>query len=92
MGKRIRIALLLFVLATVAVGAWQARSRTTSWERALDVVVFPINGDQQSATADRAGNSLATLIGVRENLSATAVMHTHAKGTEKCDSCHCQLH
>ncbi|MGH8679529.1 MAG: hypothetical protein ACREUQ_14410 [Burkholderiales bacterium] len=52
MGKRIRIALLLFVLATVAVGAWQARSRTTSWERALDVVVFPINGDQRSATAD----------------------------------------
>lgn len=52
MAKRIRIALLLFVFATVAVGAWQTRTRTTSWERALDVVVFPINGDQHAATTD----------------------------------------
>lgn len=51
MAKKLRIALLLFVLATVAVGAWQARVRTTSWDRALDVVVFPINGDDRPATA-----------------------------------------
>ena len=52
MAKKLRIALLLFVLATVAVGAWQARQRTTSWNRALDVVVFPINGDGRQATAE----------------------------------------
>lgn len=52
MARKLRIALLLFVLATVAMGAWQARVRTTSWDRALDVVVFPINGDGRPATAD----------------------------------------
>jgi hypothetical protein len=52
MAKKLRIALLLFVLVTVAVGAWQERQRTTSWDRALDVVVFPINGDGRAATAE----------------------------------------
>ncbi len=50
MAKKIRIALLLFVLLTVAVGTWQARVRTTSWKRALDVVVFPINADGKAET------------------------------------------
>ena len=45
MAKSIRVALLLFVLATVAVGAWQKRTLIQSWERTLDVVVYPINGD-----------------------------------------------
>lgn len=52
MARAIRIALLLFVLATVAVGTWQTRSRTQSWQRTLDVVVYPVNGDRREATAD----------------------------------------
>jgi hypothetical protein len=51
MAKKIRIALLFFVLLTVAVGSWQARVRTTSWQRALNVVVFPINADGKGETA-----------------------------------------
>jgi len=51
MAKAIRVAVLLFVLATVAVGAWQTRSRTQSWQRTLDVVVYPINGDRRDTTA-----------------------------------------
>ena len=51
MAKAIRIALLLFVLATVAVGAWRQRTLVQSWERMLDVVVYPINGDGREATA-----------------------------------------
>lgn len=51
MAKKIRVAVLLFILLTVAVGAWQARLRTTSWNRALDVVVFPINADGTPETA-----------------------------------------
>ena len=50
MAKKIRIAVLLFILLTVAVGAWQARVRTTSWKRALNVVVFPVNADGTSQT------------------------------------------
>ena len=52
MAKKFRIAILLFVLLTVAVGSWQARVRTTSWKRALDVVVFPINADGTAQTAE----------------------------------------
>jgi hypothetical protein len=52
MAKKIRVAVLLFILLTVAVGTWQARARTTSWKRALDVVVFPINADGAPQTAE----------------------------------------
>ncbi len=51
MAKAIRVALLLFVLATVAVGAWQKHTLTTQWRRTLDVVVYPINGDGREATS-----------------------------------------
>ena len=56
MAKAIRIAVLLFVLATVAVGAWQTRSRTQSWQRTLDVVVYPVNGDRRETTAEYIGS------------------------------------
>ena len=51
MAKGIRIAFLVFVLATVAVGAWQTRSRTQSWQRTLDVIVYPVNGDRREITS-----------------------------------------
>ena len=51
MAKAIRVALLLFVLASVAVGAWRKRDLIQTWERTLDVVVYPINGDGRDATA-----------------------------------------
>ena len=50
MAKGLRVAVLLFVLATVAVGAWQKRTLTTQWKRTLDVVVYPINGDGREST------------------------------------------
>ncbi|HKQ25571.1 MAG TPA: hypothetical protein VJT81_14100 [Burkholderiales bacterium] len=56
MAKAIRVAVLLFVLATVAVGAWQTRSRTQSWKRTLDVVVYPVNGDRRETTDDYIGS------------------------------------
>jgi hypothetical protein len=51
MAKKLRVFLLLFVLLTVAVGSCQTRLRTTSWKRALNVVVFPINADGSPQTA-----------------------------------------
>jgi len=51
MAKKLRVGVLLFILLTVAVGTWQARVRTTSWNRALDVVVFPVNADGTPETA-----------------------------------------
>lgn len=50
-GKKFRVAILAFVLLTVAVDSWEARVRTTSWDRALDVAVFPINADGTAQTA-----------------------------------------
>lgn len=57
--KTIRVVLLLFVLLTVAAGAWQSRARTTSWDRALELVVFPINADGRPATSAYVGSLTA---------------------------------
>ena len=45
MWRVARIAVLLFILATVAQGAYLARTRTAEWEHTLRVVIYPINGD-----------------------------------------------
>jgi hypothetical protein len=51
MFKKLRIAILLLILFNVAVGAWMARSRATSWTHPLRVAVFPIVGDASPGTA-----------------------------------------
>lgn len=45
MWKAIRVGVLLFILATVAQGAWLARRDATSWKAPLVVVLYPINAD-----------------------------------------------
>jgi len=45
MWKNIRIALLLFVLAAVAIHTWLDRIATQSWKEPLWVGIFPLNGD-----------------------------------------------
>ena len=52
MWRRIRIGLLLFVLAVVAQNAWLARSRVAEWKRSLHVVIYPIPVDA-AATSGR---------------------------------------
>lgn len=47
--RHFRIGLLLLILATVALGAWQARARTTDWDAPLWVAIYPINADSSSA-------------------------------------------
>ncbi|MDH3360385.1 MAG: hypothetical protein OEL55_05885, partial [Desulfobulbaceae bacterium] len=51
MAKNIRIGLMLFVFALVAINAWQTRARTTDWGESLWVAIYPINGDKSEATA-----------------------------------------
>lgn len=51
MFKKIRIAVLLFVLFVVAMNAWRSRAQAVAWEHPLQVVVFPINGDGSDASA-----------------------------------------
>lgn len=43
--RTIRIIILLFVLFVVGVNAWLTKLRTTDWDQALWVVVYPVNGD-----------------------------------------------
>lgn len=52
MWRRIRIAVLLFILVAVAQSAWLARSRTAEWKRSLHVVIYPV-GAEQSQTSGR---------------------------------------
>jgi len=50
MWRRIRIGILLLILASVAQSAWVARTRTAEWKTSLRVVVYPISADA-SATS-----------------------------------------
>lgn len=52
MFRKLRILILLLVLATVAQTAWLARSQATDWRSSLRVAVYPLKGDDSPATAD----------------------------------------
>lgn len=76
MAKSIRVGLLLFVLATVAAGAWHKRTLIQSWERSLDVVVYPINGDgREATTAYMASLSSASFASIAEFMRNEARRH-----------------
>jgi hypothetical protein len=50
MWRRIRIGILLTILAFVALGTWADRSRTTDWDATLWVGVFPVAADGLEST------------------------------------------
>lgn len=50
MFRKIRIAVLIYVLLFVAVGHFLTISRTTDWNEPLWVNVYPVNGDQSAGT------------------------------------------
>ncbi len=45
MWKKIRIAILLYILLMVAVSAWLSKTSTTDWDKPLNIVIYLINGD-----------------------------------------------
>ena len=52
MFKKIRIAILLFILFLVGGNAYLTQQRLTDWDQALAVVIYPINGDGSPSTAN----------------------------------------
>ena len=50
MFRKLRIAILLFILATVAVGAWRSNARATDWKNTLHVTLYPIAADSSPVT------------------------------------------
>lgn len=50
MFRKLRIAILLFILATVLVGSWKSSARATAWESTLHVTIYPIATDASDAT------------------------------------------
>lgn len=48
--RQLRILFMLVVLFAVAMNAWLTKMRTTSWEKSLWMVVYPVNGDGSAAT------------------------------------------
>jgi hypothetical protein len=51
MFRKLRILLLLLVLATVALSAWRTNTRLTSWEHSVHIVLYPVAADDSPATA-----------------------------------------
>lgn len=50
MFKRLRIALLLFILATVALGDWRSEARLKEWKNSVHVALYPMAGDASETT------------------------------------------
>ena len=51
MFRKLRILILLLILATVALGTWRANSRLTAWEHTIHIAIYPIAGDDSPQTA-----------------------------------------
>lgn len=52
MLKKIRIAILLFVLFLVGADSYLTQQRLTGWKKPLAVVIYPVNGDSSAASSD----------------------------------------
>jgi hypothetical protein len=50
--KRIRVAILLWVLATVALATWHQSRAVADWTSPLQLTLYPINGDGTREVAD----------------------------------------
>lgn len=50
MFKRIRVMILIYILAFVAIGNYLSSARTTDWDETLWVDVYPINADSSART------------------------------------------
>ena len=50
--RKLRILTLLFILLLVAVSSWLSQVRTTDWDQALTVAIYPINGDGSAVSRD----------------------------------------
>ena len=50
--KKLRIFILLVILAVVALDSWLTITRSTDWQDSLWVVVYPINADASQASAE----------------------------------------
>jgi hypothetical protein len=48
--RRLRVAFLLFILTTVAIGAWRDESRAKEWRNTLHVALYPMAGDGSDTT------------------------------------------
>jgi hypothetical protein len=49
MFKRIRIAILLYILLFVALGQFLAGQRSTDWDRSLRVNIYTVNASESAA-------------------------------------------
>jgi hypothetical protein len=52
MFKKIRIAILLFILFLVGANRYLTHERVIDWDQSLSIVIYPINADDSPVTAD----------------------------------------
>lgn len=50
MFKKLRILILLVILATVGLSSWRANARLTAWEHSIHVAIYPIAADDAPGT------------------------------------------
>ncbi len=78
MFKKIRIAILLYVLFMVAVGTWLTRVRSTDWNNSLWVKIYPINGDGSAVSAEYIAElDLDTFAGIESFIAREVERYGH---------------
>ncbi len=76
MFRALRIAVLLFILAAVALGAWRTRGAVVEWKYTLPVNLYPVNGDGSQVTADYiAGLRVESFRAIEEFMQEEARRH-----------------
>lgn len=76
MFKRLRLALLLFILATVALSAWRDESRPREWRNSLHVALYPLAGDASPTTSTYlAGLNLQQFRVIEDYVAQEAARH-----------------
>lgn len=56
MWKKLRIALLLYILVLVAITSWSTSARHAEWDQSLWVTLYPINGDGSAVSQQYIGS------------------------------------
>jgi hypothetical protein len=73
--KTLRITLLLVVLFFVGMNSWLTRLRSTDWNEALWVVVYPVNGDNSSVSQHYIDDLSPATFDAIENFLASEAQH-----------------
>ena len=87
MFRRLRILVLLMILAFVALGTWLDRVQSTDWDGPLLVALYPVNADASAAAAEEIRNPQTADTGSLTGFFAGKPPSTGCSSNTRCALC-----